>query len=105
MGAPNCRTECTLLKLHSIRRRSRQAGGKVREREVLSVIGLVLRRGRSRDLFLNFLHCSMCLCLCVLVTKQRKTLIQCLAKGTEGDLEKKKGVVGGGLLEDEWPRR
>lgn len=75
----------------------------MREREVLSVIGLVLRRGRSRDLFLNFLHCSMCLCLCVLVTKQRKTLIQCLAKGTEGDLEKKKG--GGGLLEDEWPRR
>lgn len=68
----------------------------MREREVLSVIGLVLRRGRSRDLFLNFLHCSMCLCLCVLVTKQRKTLIQCLAKGTEGDLEKKKGVGGGG---------
>lgn len=96
MGAPNSRTECTLLKLHSIRRRSKQAGGKMRDRQGLSVIELVLRTGWSHDLFLNFLHCSMC--LCVLVTKQRKTLIQCLAKGTEGSRKEEGGLGGGGVI-------
>lgn len=60
------------------------------------MIELGPRRGHSCDLFLNFIRCSLCLCVRVWVTRQRRTLIQCLARGTEGSRKREGGwgVIG-----------
>ena len=47
-----------------------EAGGRQDERKrrtELKMIELVLGRGQCCDLFLNFVGCSLCLCMCVSV--------------------------------------